>query len=122
MEGIAFTELVRGLDALKSPGHRVCADLEGRHIVDDYAHHLRSGSHAYGSTDGEQWTQPTAEPTTTTRRCLSTAPLQPHWSIPRRFAGALQNCDALLLAPVYAAGEQPVRGSAVRLWPVESVS
>ena len=26
------------------------------------------------------------------------------------FAQALQNCDALLLAPIYAAGEQPLHG------------
>ena len=114
MEGIAFTELVRGLDALKSPGRRfdLRGTWEGRHIVDDYAHHP---SEVAATLSMAQLMVSSGRSPLPSPPQRLVAVFQPHrysrtGQFLDAFAGALQNCDALLLAPVYAAGEQPVQG------------
>jgi len=105
---------VRGLDALKSPGRRF--DLrrtwEGRHIVDDYAHHP---SEVAATLSMAQLMVSSGRSPLPSPPQRLVAVFQPHrysrtGQFLDAFAGALQNCDALLLAPVYAAGEQPVQG------------
>ena len=114
MEGLPFEQLVEGLSTLEAPGRRfdLRGTWEGRHIVDDYAHHP---SEVKATLDMAQLMvksgkSPLPSPP---RRLL--AVFQPHrYSRTRQFftafAQALQNCDALVLAPVYAAGEQPLQG------------
>ena len=114
MEGLPFEQLVEGLSTLEAPGRRFDhrGTWEGRHIVDDYAHHP---SEVKATLDMAQLMvksgkSPLPSPP---RRLL--AVFQPHrYSRTRQFftafAQALQNCDALVLAPVYAAGEQPLQG------------
>ena len=114
MEGLPFEQLVEGLSTLEAPGRRFDhrGTWEGRHIVDDYAHHP---SEVKATLDMAQLMvksgkSPLPSPP---RRLL--ALFQPHrYSRTRQFftdfAQALQNCDALVLAPVYAAGEQPLQG------------
>ena len=114
MEGLPFEQLVEGLSTLEAPGRRFDhrGTWEGRHIVDDYAPHP---SEVKATLDMAQLMvksgkSPLPSPP---RRLL--AVFQPHrYSRTRQFftdfAQALQNCDALVLAPVYAAGEQPLQG------------
>ena len=114
MEGLPFEQLVEGLSTLEAPGRRFDhrGTWEGRHIVDDYAHHP---SEVKATLDMAQLMvksgkSPLPSPP---RRLL--AVFQPHrYSRTQQFftafAQALQNCDALVLAPVYAAGEQPLQG------------
>ena len=114
MEGLPFEQLVEGLSTLEAPGRRFDhrGTWEGRHIVDDYALHP---SEVKATLDMAQLMvksgkSPLPSPP---RRLL--AVFQPHrYSRTRQFftdfAQALQNCDALVLAPVYAAGEQPLQG------------
>ena len=114
MEGLPFEQLVEGLSTLEAPGRRFDhrGTWEGRHIVDDYAHHP---SEVKATLDMAQLMvksgkSPLPSPP---RRLL--AVFHPHrYSRTRQFftdfAQALQNCDALVLAPVYAAGEQPLQG------------
>ena len=114
MEGIAFDRLVDGLDALKPPGRRfdLRGTWEGRHIVDDYAHHPSEvkATLEMARLMVSSGRSPLPSPP---QRLL--AVFQPHRYTRTQqfldaFAGALQNCDALLLAPVYSAGEQPLKG------------
>ena len=114
MEGIPFERLIPGLDALQPPGRRfdLRGTWEGRHIVDDYAHHPSEvkATLSMAQLMVSSGRSPLPSPP---QRLL--AVFQPHrYSRTREFleafAGALQNCDALLLAPIYSAGETPVAG------------
>ncbi|MFN7899548.1 MAG: UDP-N-acetylmuramate--L-alanine ligase [Synechococcaceae cyanobacterium] len=114
LEGVPFDRLQQAVAGLRSPGRRFdCRGLwQERIVVDDYAHHpsevaatlataqlmIRSGSSPLPQ-------QP--------QRLL--AVFQPHrYSRTAQFldafAAALGDADALLLAPLYAAGEAPVAG------------
>ncbi len=119
MEGVSFEQLMEGLSTLQAPGRRF--DLRGtwqeRHIVDDYAHHpsevKATLSMARLMVDSGRSPLPTPP-----ERLVVV--FQPHrYSRTKQFlddfAEALQNCDALLLAPVYAAGEQPIDGVSSQL-------
>jgi len=114
MEGLPFDQLVEGLAGLKAPGRRfdLRGTWKGRHIVDDYAHH---------PSEVQATLEMARLMVRSGRSPLPTAPqrllavFQPHrYSRTRQFldgfAKALQNCDLLLLAPVYPAGEQPLQG------------
>ena len=114
MEGLPFDQLVEGLSGLKAPGRRfdLRGTWKGRHIVDDYAHH---------PSEVQATLEMARLMVRSGRSPLPTAPqrllavFQPHrYSRTRQFldgfAKALQNCDLLLLAPVYPAGEQPLQG------------
>ena len=114
MEGIAFERLVDGLDALKPPGRRfdLRGTWEGRHIVDDYAHHP---SEVKATLEMAQLMVSSGRSPLPSPPQRLLAVFQPHRYTRTQqfldaFAGALQNCDALLLAPVYSAGEQPLKG------------
>ena len=114
MEGIPLEQLVQGLETLKTPGRRfdLRGTWEGRHIVDDYAHHPSEVKATL--TMAQLMVRSGRSPLPTApQRVL--AVFQPHRYTRTQqfldaFARALQNCDALLLAPVYAAGEQPQAG------------
>ena len=114
MEGVPFDQLVEGLAGLKAPGRRfdLRGTWKGRHIVDDYAHH---------PSEVQATLEMARLMVRSGRSPLPTAPqrllavFQPHrYSRTRQFldgfAKALQNCDLLLLAPVYPAGEEPLQG------------
>ena len=114
MEGIPFERLVRGLTALKPPGRRFDwrGTWEGRHIVDDYAHHPSEvkATLAMAQLMVSSGRSPLPTPP---QRLL--AVFQPHrysrtQEFLESFANALQNCDSLLLAPIYGAGEEPLNG------------
>ena len=114
MEGIPFERLIPGLDALQPPGRRfdLRGTWEGRHIVDDYAHHPSEvkATLSMAQLMVSSGRSPLPSPP---QRLL--AVFQPHrysrtQEFLEAFAGALQNCDALLLAPIYSAGETPVAG------------
>ena len=114
MEGVPFERLVVGLSALKPPGRRFDwrGTWEGRHIVDDYAHHPSEvkATLAMAQLMVSSGRSPLPTPP---QRLL--AVFQPHrYSRTQEFldsfASALQNCDSLLLAPVYGAGEAPLSG------------
>ena len=114
MEGIPFERLIPGLDALQPPGRRfdLRGTWEGRHIVDDYAHHPSEvkATLSMAQLMVSSGRSPLPSPP---QRLL--AVFQPHrysrtQEFLEAFAGALQNCDALLLAPIYGAGETPVAG------------
>ena len=114
MEGLPFDQLVEGLVGLKAPRRRfdLRGTWKGRHIVDDYAHHP---SEVKATLDMARLMVRSG------RSPLPTAPerllavFQPHrYSRTQKFldgfAQALENCDLLLLAPIYSAGEQPLQG------------
>jgi len=114
MEGIPLEQLVQGLETLKTPGRRfdLRGTWEGRHIVDDYAHHPSEVKATL--TMAQLMVRSGRSPLPTAPQRLL-AVFQPHRYTRTQqfldaFARALQNCDALLLAPVYAAGEQPQAG------------
>ena len=118
MEGVPLETLIESLQRLQAPGRRFDhrGTWEGRHIVDDYAHHP---SEVNATLEMAQLM------VTSGRSPLPTAPkrllavFQPHrYSRTQEFldpfAASLQNCDQLILAPIYAAGEQPVPGLSSR--------
>ena len=114
MEGLSLERLMGGLAALQTPGRRfdLRGTWQGRHIVDDYAHHPSEvrATLEMARLMVDSGRSPLPSPP---RRVL--AVFQPHrYSRTQEFLGefalALQNCDALMLAPVYAAGEKPIAG------------
>ena len=114
MEGVPFEQLVKGLTALEAPGRRFDhrGTWQGRHIVDDYAHHP---SEVRATLEMAQLMVSSGRSPLPSPPQRLLAVFQPHrysrtQEFLEAFAEALQNCDALLLAPVYSAGEQPVNG------------
>ena len=114
MEGVPFEALVKGLAQLQAPGRRfdLRGTWEGRHIVDDYAHHPSEVRATL--TMAQLMVSSGRSPLPSPPQRL-VAVFQPHrfsraQQFFEAFAEALQNCDALLLAPVYAAGEQTIPG------------
>jgi UDP-N-acetylmuramate--alanine ligase len=114
LEGISFAELQQAVTTLQAPGRRFDyrGTWQGRLVVDDYAHHpsevqatlamaalmVRSGSTTLPQIPG---------------RVL--AVFQPHrysrtGQFLDGFAQALSTADAVLLAPLYSAGEPPISG------------
>ncbi|BEV35405.1 UDP-N-acetylmuramate--L-alanine ligase [Synechococcus sp. M16CYN] len=114
MEGIPFMRLVQGLARLQAPGRRfdLRGTWKGRNIVDDYAHHP---SEVRATLSMAQLMVSSGQSPLPTPPQRLVAVFQPHrfsrmQEFLDAFAEALQNCDALLLAPVYAAGEKPIPG------------
>jgi len=114
MEGLSLERLMGCLAVLQTPGRRfdLRGTWQGRHIVDDYAHHPSEvrATLEMARLMVDSGRSPLPSPP---RRVL--AVFQPHrYSRTQEFLGefalALQNCDALMLAPVYAAGEDPIAG------------
>jgi len=118
LQGVPFADLARAVAGLHSPGRRFdCRGVwRNRVVVDDYAHHPSE-----------------VAATLAMARLMVTSGRSPLPLVPRRlvavfqphrysrtaqflteFAAALQRADAVLLAPLYAAGEAPVAGVSSR--------
>lgn len=114
MEGVPFELLQRGLSQLKSPGRRfdLRGNWEGRQIVDDYAHHP---SEVRATLEMAQlMVRSGRSPLPHTPKRLMVV-FQPHrYSRTQEFlddfAKALSTADAVVLAPIYSAGEAPIDG------------
>ena len=114
MEGVPLDTLIDSLQRLEAPGRRFDhrGTWEGRHIVDDYAHHP---SEVKATLEMAQLMVSSGRSPLPTAPQRLLAVFQPHrYSRTQEFldpfAASLQNCDQLILAPIYAAGEQPVPG------------
>lgn len=114
LEGVSFAELQQAVAALKAPGRRF--DYRGtwqqRMVVDDYAHHPSevAATLAMARLMVSSGTSPLPEQP---QRVL--AVFQPHrYSRTAEFldgfAQALSSADAVVLAPLYSAGEAPIAG------------
>ena len=114
MEGVPFSLLIDSLARLEAPGRRFDhrGTWQGRQIVDDYAHHP---SEVKATLEMAQlMVRSGRSPLPTTPKRLL-AVFQPHrYSRTKQFfdafSAALQGCDLLILAPVYAAGEDSLPG------------
>ncbi|MCP9772380.1 UDP-N-acetylmuramate--L-alanine ligase [Synechococcus sp. Tobar12-5m-g] len=114
LQGIPFAVLTAAIQSLKAPGRRFDfrGSIDGRLIVDDYAHHpsevdatLRMGRLMVETGRSPLPTAP--------KRVM--AVFQPHRysrtaEFLHPFATALAQADMVLLAPLYAAGETPIPG------------
>jgi UDP-N-acetylmuramate--alanine ligase len=114
LEGVPFADLQDAVSGLQPPGRRFdCRGIwRDRVIVDDYAHHPSevAATLATARLMVESGRSPLPMPP---RRLL--AVFQPHrYSRTAQFlddfAAALSRADAVLVAPLYAAGEAPIAG------------
>lgn len=114
LEGVPFEDLRLAVAGLRPPGRRFdCRGLwQDRAIVDDYAHHPSevAATIAMARLMVESGRSPLP---LVPRRLV--AVFQPHRYTRTAqflddFAAALTEADAVLLAPLYAAGEAPVAG------------
>ncbi|MFM9110742.1 MAG: UDP-N-acetylmuramate--L-alanine ligase [Prochlorococcaceae cyanobacterium] len=114
LEGIPFSALAAAIGDLRTPGRRFdCRGVwQERVIVDDYAHHpsevATTVAMARLMVDSGSSPLPL-----TPKRLL--AVFQPHRfsrtaQFLEAFAAALADADSLVLAPLYSAGEDPIRG------------
>ncbi len=114
LHGVSFAELRQAVEGLQAPGRRF--DYRGtwheRQVVDDYAHHPSevSATLAMARLMVSSGRSPLPE---APQRLL--AVFQPHRysrtaEFLEPFARALSQADAVLLAPLYAAGETPIPG------------
>ncbi|KEF42386.1 MAG: UDP-N-acetylmuramate--alanine ligase [Cyanobium sp. CACIAM 14] len=114
LEGVPFEALRRAVAGLRPPGRRFdCRGLwQERAIVDDYAHH--PSEVAATLTMARLMVDSGRSPLPLVPRRL-VAVFQPHRftrtaQFLEDFAAALCRADAVLLAPLYAAGEAPLEG------------
>jgi len=114
LHGVSFPELRQAVDHLQAPGRRFDyrGSWHGRQVVDDYAHHPSevAATLAMARLMVSSGRSPLPEPP---QRLL--AVFQPHRysrtaEFLDAFAKALCSADAVILAPLYAAGEQPIAG------------
>ena len=114
LEGVSFAELQQAVTRLQAPGRRF--DYRGtwqeRLVVDDYAHHPSEVQATLAMAQLMVRSGATTLPQIP-RRVL--AVFQPHrysrtGQFLDGFAQALSSADAVLLAPLYSAGEQPISG------------
>ncbi len=115
MEGIPFDEIQKGISKLQAPHRRFDfrGHWQGRQIVDDYAHHPSEVSATLSLARLMINSASTTLPKQPQRLVVV---FQPHRysrtkEFLEEFAIALGKADTLLLAPVYAAGEQPIEGA-----------
>lgn len=114
LEGVPFEALAAAVADLRTPGRRFDfrGSWQGRMVVDDYAHH---------PSEVEATLQMARLMVETGRTVLPAVPrrivavFQPHrYSRTAQFldgfAAALAQADAVVLAPLYAAGEAPIPG------------
>jgi len=112
--GVSFAELRQAVAALRPPGRRFDfrGNWHGRQVVDDYAHHPSEVAATLAMARlmvcSGQSPLPEAP-----RRLV--AVFQPHRysrtaQFLEGFAEALCQADLVLLAPLYAAGEAPIKG------------
>ncbi|WP_411869007.1 UDP-N-acetylmuramate--L-alanine ligase [Vulcanococcus limneticus] len=114
LQGLSFAELRQAIESLQAPGRRFDyrGSWHGRLVVDDYAHHP-SEVDATLAMARLMVTSGRSPLPTCPRRVL--AVFQPHRysrtaEFLAPFAQALSQADAVLLAPLYAAGEAPIEG------------
>ncbi len=114
LEGVPFAALQDAVANLKPPGRRFDfrGDWHGRLVVDDYAHHPSEVAATLDMARLMLESGKTPLPTLP-RRIM--AVFQPHrYSRTAQFldgfAQALSRADAVLIAPLYTAGEDPIEG------------
>jgi UDP-N-acetylmuramate--alanine ligase len=114
LHGVSFAELRQAVEQLQAPGRRFDfrGDWHGRQVVDDYAHHPSEvdATLAMARLMVSSGRSPLPAPP---QRLL--AVFQPHRysrtaEFLEAFARALSQADAVLLAPLYSAGEAPIAG------------
>ena len=114
LHGVSFEELRRAVEGLQAPGRRFDfrGDWHGRQVVDDYAHHPSEVDATLAMA--RLMVQSGRSPLPAAPERLL-AVFQPHRysrtaEFLEPFARALSQADAVLLAPLYAAGEAPIPG------------
>ncbi|QEY33481.1 UDP-N-acetylmuramate--L-alanine ligase [Synechococcus sp. RSCCF101] len=114
MQGVPFERLREAMATLRSPGRRfdLRGTWQGRFVVDDYAHHPSevAATLAMARLMVESGNSPLPG-----RPERLVALFQPHrysrtQDFMEAFAEALRAADLVLLAPLYAAGEEPRPG------------
>ncbi|MCP9850291.1 UDP-N-acetylmuramate--L-alanine ligase [Cyanobium sp. Morenito 9A2] len=114
LQGVSFAELKQAIQSLQPPGRRFDfrGNWQGRQVVDDYAHHPSEvgATLAMARLMVNSGRSPLPLPP---RRLV--AVFQPHRysrtsEFLEGFAEVLCQADAVLLAPLYAAGEAPING------------
>lgn len=114
LEGVPFSALAAAVAELQPPGRRF--DLRGvwngRMVVDDYAHHP---SEVAATLEMARLMVSSGRSPLPSPPQRLVAVFQPHRysrtsQFLEDFARALIGADAVLLAPLYAAGEQPIEG------------
>jgi UDP-N-acetylmuramate--alanine ligase len=114
LEGIPFAALRGAVTSLKPPGRRFDfrGNWHGRLVVDDYAHHPSEVAATLGMA--RLMLESGRSPLPSLPRRI-VAVFQPHrYSRTAQFldgfAEALSQADAVLIAPLYTAGEEPIEG------------
>lgn len=114
LEGVPFTALREAVASLQPPGRRFDfrGDWHGRQVVDDYAHHPSEVAATLGMARLMLQSGRSPLPSLPSRIM---AVFQPHrYSRTAQFldgfAQALSQADAVLIAPLYTAGEEPIEG------------
>jgi UDP-N-acetylmuramate--alanine ligase len=114
LHGVSFAELRRAVEGLQAPGRRFDyrGTWHGRQVVDDYAHHPSEVDATLATARLMVSSGRTTLPETPQRLL---AIFQPHRysrtaEFLEPFAQALCQADAVILAPLYAAGEAPLPG------------
>ncbi|MFM9101384.1 MAG: UDP-N-acetylmuramate--L-alanine ligase [Cyanobium sp.] len=114
LEGVPFTALREAVASLQPPGRRFDfrGDWHGRQVVDDYAHHPSEVAATLGMARLMLESGRSPLPSLPSRIM---AVFQPHrYSRTAQFldgfAQALSQADAVLIAPLYTAGEEPIEG------------
>jgi UDP-N-acetylmuramate--alanine ligase len=114
MEGVPLEALLSAVTELRSPGRRFDfrGEWQNRQVVDDYAHHPSEVQATL--TMAQLMVQSGRSPLPRTPQRLL-AVFQPHrysrtQEFLNAFAQALLSADALVLAPIYGAGEQAIEG------------
>ncbi|QVL52988.1 MAG: UDP-N-acetylmuramate--L-alanine ligase [Cyanobium sp. M30B3] len=114
LEGVPFAALREAAANLKPPGRRFDfrGDWHGRQVVDDYAHHPSEVAATLGMARLMLESGRSPLPSQPKR---IVAVFQPHRysrtaQFLEGFAQALSQADAVLIAPLYTAGEEPIEG------------
>ncbi len=114
LEGVPFTALREAVASLQPPGRRFDfrGDWHGRQVVDDYANHPSAVAATLGMARLMLQSGRSPLPSLPSRIM---AVFQPHrYSRTAQFldgfAQALSQADAVLIAPLYTAGEEPIEG------------
>ncbi len=114
LEGLSFQELEPGIANLKAPKRRfdIKGFWEGRQIIDDYAHHP---SEINATIEMARLMIKGKNDCLQKQLKRIVVAFQPHrYSRTKRFldefAITLGKADCVLLAPIYAAGEPPIKG------------
>ncbi len=114
LQGVSFAELRQAVECLQAPGRRFDyrGSWNGRLVVDDYAHHPSEVSATL--TMARLMVSSGRSPLPAAPERV-VAVFQPHRysrtaQFLEAFAESLTGADAVLLAPLYAAGEAPQEG------------